>query len=106
MQFHTAMIILHRPPRHVFNSPKISTSEDVATCYQSLDDIVKLLKSFSRNYNYNYLPVTFVHILASASSVVLMKQHIGNLDWNDPLVSMPLDLILEAVDGISQTWPW
>jgi len=47
-----------------------------------------------------------VHILASASSVVLMRQHIAELEWSDPLVAGPLDLILEAVEGVAQTWSW
>jgi hypothetical protein len=105
MQYHAAMIILHRPPRHLFQEPKITSSEDVETCYQSLESIIRLLKIYSRNYHYNYLPVTFVHILASASSVILMKQYIGGLSWDDLSISKPLELVLNAVDGISQTWP-
>ena len=34
-----------------------------------------------------------------------MKRYIENSSWDDPVVSKPLDLVLEAIDGISLTWP-
>lgn len=105
MMFHTAMIILHRPPRHLFQNPDIAHSEDIEYCYESLQAIVRLLRIYSRHYQYNKLPLTFVHTLASAASVILMKRYIDGTSWDDDTtVSRPLDLVLEAIDGISQTW--
>ena len=48
-----------------------------------------------------YSPETFLdrHLLTSLLSS-------GDLEWSDPLISVPLDLILDAVDGVSQTWSW
>ena len=105
MQYHTALIILHRPARNMLQGPEIGQSEAIRVCYQALETITKLLRSFSRNYRYNCLPLTFVYILASASSVVLMKQHIECLSWDDPRISKPLELVSEAVEDIAQTWP-
>ena len=105
MLYHTAMIILHRPPRQLFKDLKTSTSKDVEICYESLDSIIKLLRIYSRQYQYCPLPLTFVHILASAASIILMKRHLNNLPWDDISISRPLDHILEAVDGVSPTWP-
>lgn len=99
------MIILHRPPRQLFKDPKTSTSKDVEICYESLDSIIKLLRIYSRHYQYSPLPLTFVHILASTASVILMKRYINNSPWEDASISRPLDHVLEAIDGISQTWP-
>ena len=99
------MIILHRPPRQLLKDPKTSTSKDVEICYESLDSIIKLLRIYSRHYQYSPLPLTFIHILASAASVILMKQYINNSPWDDISISRPLDHVLEAIDGISQTWP-
>jgi hypothetical protein len=99
------MIILHRPPRQLFKDPKTSTSKDVGICYESLDSIIKLLRIYSRHYQYSPLPLTFVHILASTASVILMKRYINNSAWDDASISRPLDHVLEAIDGISQTWP-
>lgn len=101
------MIILHRPPRHLFKNPEIANSEDIEICYQSLQAIIRLLRIYSRHYKYSTLPLTFVHTLASAASVILMKRYIDGTTWDEDstsTVSRPLDLVLEAVDGISQTW--
>jgi hypothetical protein len=105
MMYHTALIILHRPPRNLFRDPAIASSEDVKTCYDSLDSIVKLVGIYSRQHQYSHLPLTFVHILASAASVVLMKRHIERSSWDEPGISKPLGVILDALDGIFQTWP-
>lgn len=105
MLYHSAMIILHRPPRQLFRDPKTSTSRDVEICYESLDSIIKLLRIYSRHYQYSPLPLTFIHILASTASVILMKRYINNSPWDDISISRPLDHVLEAIDGISQTWP-
>ena len=99
------MIILHRPPRQLFKDPKTSTSKDVEICYESLDSIIKLLRIYSRHYQYSPLPLTFVHTLASTASVILMKRYINNSPWEDASISRPLDHVLEAIEGISQTWP-
>jgi hypothetical protein len=105
MMYHTALIILHRPPRNLFRDPAIATSEDVKTCYESLDAIVKLVGIYSRQHQYSHLPLTFVHILASAASIVLMKRHMERSSWADVTVSKPLGVLLDALDGIAQTWP-
>ncbi len=103
--YHTALIILHRPPRHLFRDPAAAGSEDLKTCYESLEAIVKLIGIYSRQHQYNHLPLTFVHVLASAASIILMKRYIEGSSWDDSQVSKPLGVILGALDGISQTWP-
>ena len=105
MQYHAAMIILHRPPRHMFRDPKIITSQDVKNCYSSLESLIKLLGIYSRQHNYSHLPFTFVHILATAASAILMKRYIEGFSWIDAEVSRPLSLIIGALDGIAKTWP-
>ncbi|APA10897.1 hypothetical protein sscle_07g056670 [Sclerotinia sclerotiorum 1980 UF-70] len=107
MQYHTAMIILHRPPRAAFKEPGIGETEDVQICYESLDIIMKLLRMHSnnlQNYPYRHLPITFVHTLASAASIILMRRYIKGSSWKEPIVSRALDQILEAVNGVSLTW--
>lgn len=99
------MIILHRPPRHLFRDPKITTSQDVKNCYSSLELIIKLLGIYSRQHNYSHLPFTFVHILATAASAILMKRYIDDSSWTDGEISRPLNIVLNALDGISKTWP-
>lgn len=105
MLYHTAMIILHRPPRSLFRDPKIATSQDVQICYESLEAIIKLLRIYSRNYQYSHLPFTFVHILASAASIILMKRYIESSSWDAVDVAKPLGLVLDALENVSQTWP-
>lgn len=105
MLYHTAMIILHRPPRNLFKNPKIATSQDVKICYESLEAIIKLLRIYSRNYQFSHLPFTFVHILASAASIILMKRFIEGSSWDAIEVAKPLGLVIDAIEAISQTWP-
>ena len=57
MVFHTAMIVLHRPPHHTLNQPGIDESEDVQICYESLQAILRLFRSYSRYYKYSALPL-------------------------------------------------
>jgi hypothetical protein len=105
MLYHTAIIILHRPPRSVLKDPEVAVSQDVQTCYESLEAIIKLLRTYSRYYEYYDLPFTFVHTLATAASVLLMKRYIEDLSWDNVAVSKPLGHVLEAIDAVSQTWP-
>lgn len=99
------MITLHRPPRAAFREPGIGTTEDVQICYESLDIILKLLRIYHNNsQNYSHLPITAVHSLASATSIILMKQHISGLSWKNAVFSKPLDRILKAMYCISPTW--
>ena len=99
------MIILHRPPRQSFRDPDISTSKDVEICYESLEANIKLLRTYSRQYNYRSLPFTFVHILASTASVILMKRYINKSLWDDTTILRQLEFVLEGLDAISQIWP-
>lgn len=57
MVFHTAMIVLHRPPHHTLSQLGIDESEDVQICYESLQAILRLLRSYSRYYKYSALPL-------------------------------------------------
>ncbi|RDW80004.1 hypothetical protein BP6252_04642 [Coleophoma cylindrospora] len=104
MVFHTAMIILRRPPRNSLRDPLQVPLEDVQTCYDSLDVIIRLLKIYSRHYKYSHLPLTFVHTLASAASVILMKRYLMSYEWTNPEISKPLDLVLNAIDVVADTW--
>ncbi|KAI1083869.1 fungal-specific transcription factor domain-containing protein [Whalleya microplaca] len=105
MLFHTAMIILHRPPRHLFTKPGIATSEDVEFCYESLQAMLKLLRSFSRFYNYAVLPLNFIHTLSVTAGTILMKRFLENLPADDSSISKAMDTVLEAMNAIRFTWP-
>lgn len=105
MLYHTALIILHRPLRNSIRDPEIATSHDVTKCYESLDSIIKLLRTYSKHYQFSHLPFTFVHVLASAASVVLMKRYIENLSWEEASIKKPLALIRDSLDAVVQTWP-
>lgn len=105
MLYHASMIILHRPPRNMFKDPKIATSQDVKTCYESLEAIIKLLRIYSKHYQFSHLPFTFVHILASAASGVLMKRYIENSSWTEITIAKPLALITDSLSAVAQTWP-
>lgn len=102
MQFHTAMIILHRPPRTKFPKAGISLTEDVETCYESLQALCCLMRRYSRSYQYAELPVDFVHTLSVAASVVLMRRH---LDKDATAMEREMTLIREAMRMTAVTWP-
>ncbi|KAF4631168.1 hypothetical protein G7Y89_g6963 [Cudoniella acicularis] len=106
MQYYSAMIILHRPPKQSFRDPGIASSQSIKKCYKSLGYIIKLLGVYKlKKYKYGHLPFTFIHVLATAASVILMKRQIENLSWNNPEINKPLDEILTAFDGVSGAWP-
>ncbi|PNP42678.1 hypothetical protein TGAM01_v210182 [Trichoderma gamsii] len=105
MMFHTIMIILHRPPSHMFEKPGIADSEDVEICYESLQAILRLMRTFSRYYRYRSLPLDFVHTLSTAASTVMMKRFLQKASWSDPDIERALSLITLAMDEIQNTWP-
>lgn len=105
MLFHTVMIILHRPPSNMFDKPGIAESEDVEICYESLQAIQRLMRSFSRFYRYRSLPLDFVQTLATATGIVLMRRYFLKASWTDPEVERSVSLLLEAMNEIQNTWP-
>ncbi|KAL9484680.1 hypothetical protein ACSS6W_003469 [Trichoderma asperelloides] len=105
MMFHTIMIILHRPPSHMFEKPGIAESEDVEICYESLQAILRLMRTFSRYYRYRSLPLDFVHTLSTAASTIMMKRFLQKASWSDPDIERGLSLITLAMDEIQNTWP-
>ncbi|EXJ78721.1 hypothetical protein A1O1_09123 [Capronia coronata CBS 617.96] len=105
MLFHTGMIILHRPPRTLFGDPKIATSEDTEICYQSLEAILRLLRSYARHYRYVDLPLDVMHILSTAAATVLMKRFFNKAQWTDIEISKPLSFLLGVMDEIKVKWP-
>lgn len=105
MIFHTAMIILHRPPRHLFNKPGIADSEDVEICYESLQALLRLMKSYSRFYKYSALPLDFVHTLSVTAGTILMKRYLEKASKEDAGISRSMEVVLDAMDNIQHTWP-
>ncbi|KAI1761334.1 Hydantoinase B/oxoprolinase-domain-containing protein [Hypoxylon sp. FL1150] len=106
LYFHTIMIILHRPPRQLIKKPALdANSEDVEICYESLGAILRLLRSYSRYYPYEHLPLDFVHTLSTAAGTILMRRHSEDLPWDDAETSRSLDLVLQAMESIQDTWP-
>lgn len=105
MMFHTIMIILHRPPSHMFENPGIAESEDVEICYESLQAILRLMRSYSRYYRYRCLPLDFVHTLSTAASTVMMKRFLQKASWSDPDIERALSLVMQAMNEIQHTWP-
>ncbi|KAK7948311.1 fungal-specific transcription factor domain-containing protein [Apiospora aurea] len=105
MVFHTAMIILHRPPRHLYGRPGMSESEDVEICYESLQAITRLLRSYSRYYKYPALPLDFVHTLSVAAGTVLMRKSLEDIAADDSSIVKSMETILDAMDAIKHTWP-
>ncbi|OAA48193.1 N-terminal binuclear Zn cluster-containing/DNA binding domain-containing protein [Beauveria brongniartii RCEF 3172] len=105
MVFHTVMMILHRPPSNMFDKPGIAESEDVEICYESLQAIQRLMRSFSRFYRYRSLPLDFVQTLATATGIVLMRRYLLKASWTDPEVERSVSLLLDAMSEIQNTWP-
>lgn len=105
MLFHTAMIVLHRPPRHLFSKPGIAESEDVEVCYESMQAMLRLLKSYSKFYKYSSLPLDFVHTLSVTAGTILMKRFLENAPKDDSGIAKSMDIVLDAMDKIKYTWP-
>ena len=105
MLFHTVMIILHRPPSHLFENDSVSESEDVQICYESLAAIMRLMRCYARFYRYRSLPLDFVHILSTAAGTIMMKRYFQHSSWDDPEIEKSLALIIDAMEEIENTWP-
>lgn len=105
MLFHTGMIILHRPPKQYLDSEVVANGEDIEICYESLAAILRLIRSYTRYYNLELLPLSFVHTLSAASGVVMMKRYLEKSSWKDKDISKPLDTLLDAMKSIQRVWP-
>lgn len=97
-------MILHRPPPHLFAEPNIAGSEDVEICYESLQAVCRLIRSYSRYYNYEHLPLDFVHTLSTAASIVLMRRYFENAPSASEAASCrSLALVQDAMDEVKNT---
>lgn len=105
MVFHTVMIILHRPTSNMFEKPGVAESDDVEICYESLQAILRLMRSYSRFYRYRSLPLDFVHTLSTAAGTIMMKRFFQRASWSDPDIERSLSLVSEAMEEIQNTWP-
>lgn len=89
----------------MFDKPGIADSEDVEICYESLQAIQRLMRSFARFYRYRSLPLDFVQTLATATGIVLMRRYLLKASWTDPEIERSVSLLLEAMNEIQNTWP-
>ncbi|KAM5343319.1 hypothetical protein ACJ41O_014285 [Fusarium nematophilum] len=105
MLFHTAMIILHRPPRKHLEDEAVIKSEGIEVCYESLSATLRLLKSYGRYYRFEVLPLDFVHTLSAAAEVVMMRKYMQRSSWDDNDVSRPMALILETMASVQRVFP-
>lgn len=105
MLFHTAMIILHRPPRQHLDDESVARSEGVEVCYQSLAAILRLLKSYGRYYRFETLPLDFVHTLSAAAECVMMRRYMERSSWDDRDVARPLGQILDVMLTVQEIFP-
>ena len=103
--FHTAMVILHRPPRRHLDDAAVAHGEDVEICYGSLAAILRLLRSYTRHHRLALLPLDVVHTLSAAAGVVLMRRHIERLAWADSDVAKPLAQLLDAMRAVQHVYP-
>ncbi|KAF5020624.1 hypothetical protein F66182_7331 [Fusarium sp. NRRL 66182] len=105
MFFHTIMIILHRPPSHMYEKQGIAESEDVEICYESLQAILRLMRTFSRHYRFRSLPLDFVQTLSTAAGTIMMKRFFRCASWEDSDISRSLSTVIDAMDEVQHTWP-
>ena len=105
MLFHTGMIILHRPPKKYLDNEVVANGEDIEVCYESLAAILRLIRSYTRYYRLEWLPLSFVHTLSAASGVVMMKHYLEKSCWEDKDISKPLEVLLDAMKAIQRVWP-
>ncbi|KAI1828320.1 fungal-specific transcription factor domain-containing protein [Xylaria intraflava] len=104
--FHTVMTILHRPPIQLLKRPESNLDrDDIEICYESLGAMLRLIRNFARFYSYGCLPLSFVQTLSTAAGTILMKRHLENLPWDDAETSRSLDLVVQAMEAIKDTWP-
>lgn len=99
------MTILHRPPNQLLQKPGSSFDhDDIEICYESLGAIMRLLRNYGRFYSYKHLPLDFVQTLSTAAGTILMRRHLNNLPWDDAETSRSLDLVIQAMEDIKDTW--
>ncbi|KAI8627437.1 fungal-specific transcription factor domain-containing protein [Xylariaceae sp. FL1651] len=105
--FHTVMTILHRPPSQLLQKPAPNAfdRDDIEICYASLEAMLRLIRTYSRFYSYRHLPLDFVQTLSTAAGTILMRRHINDLSWHDAEISRSLDLVIQAMEEIKDTWP-
>lgn len=104
--FHTVMTILHRPPSQRLQKPESSFDrDDIDICYESLGAMLRLIRTYGRFYSYNCLPLDFVQTLSTAAGTILMRRHLDHLPWGDAETSRSLDLVVQAMEDIKDTWP-
>lgn len=105
MLFHTAIIILHRPPRQHLDDEAVIKGEGVEVCHQSLMAILRLISSYGRYYRFEVLPLDFVHTLSAAAEVIMMRRYMEKSSWEDKDISKPMDQILQTMETVQTVFP-
>lgn len=84
----------------------MAASEDVEICCESLQAVCRLIRSYSRYYRYEHLPLDFVHTLSTAASILLMRRYFEDAPGTSaPTSSRSFALIQDAMDAIKNTHP-
>lgn len=78
-------------------------------CYESLHAILRLMRSYSRFYKFEHLPLDFVQTLSTAAGTILMQRRLEGgtaaSAARDLEESRSLRLVLDAMDAVQHTWP-
>ncbi|KAI7972922.1 hypothetical protein EIK77_000809 [Talaromyces pinophilus] len=106
MYYHTALIILYRPPRQLNSNHFASYHGGMEICEQSLNSICQLFKAYGRDHgDFQHLPMTFIHIIATATSLILLKLRIPSLSTSTIETTQQLDQISNVVNNVAKIWP-
>ncbi|KAL2829616.1 fungal-specific transcription factor domain-containing protein [Aspergillus pseudoustus] len=102
--YHTALIILYRPPRTLMTTHLAIFRQGFEICEQSLALILQLLKVYSRDYGFDHLPLAFIHPAATITSLVLLKLYVPGLSGEQNGTAQQLEQISAFVDTLAKTW--
>ena len=106
MFYHTALIILYRPPRQLNSNHSASYHGGMEICEQSLNSICQLFKVYGRDHGgFQHLPMTFIHIIATATSLILLKLRIARLSTSTIELTQQLDQVANVVNNVAKIWP-
>ena len=105
MYYHSVIIILHRPPRRSSSMYLATCREGFETCEESLNMILRLLRDHTKLYGLDHLPMTFIHVIATAASIIFLKLHARGPSFDTDMIASQLDQLSKVSERIAKAWP-
>ena len=67
--------------------------------------ILRLLREHTKHYGLDQLPMTFIHVIATAASIIFLKLHVRGPSSDTNVIASQLDQLFKVAERMAKAWP-